>query len=405
MSSFQRTLAAGLIGLAGTAVHAASIGEALDAAGSRAPEILAAQAATTAARSASMAAGTLPDPRLSVWVDDLPTTGEDRYHVGSSKRMASVMQEVPSGARRDAERQLADAEARGAEAQARASRLNVRREAALAWLELYFVDRRIAVLDAQDTLNAQAQKRDLASVGGGASPALAFAARLEANELRDVRDDLASARRQAQVRLARWTGGTAANQSADGDLPAWLAQDHLDAAGVETQPDLHAATIRHDAANAEFALAKAATHPNWAVELALGADAMDKGMAMLKFSMDLPVFQSSRQDPRIAAALARAEQSEAERAARLADLRREFDELAAERDALAHQRKRLTEETLPLLQRQADVALATLAGAKGDAGAVLEARKSRLAAEMRAVELQARLAATDTRLYFLTGER
>ncbi len=404
MSSFLIWLAAGLFGLAASPAHALSLVEALDAASRHAPEITAAQAATSAARSASIAAGSLPDPRLSVWVDDLSTSGPDRYRPGSAKRMASVMQEVPSSARREAERRLAEAETRGAEAQARAGRLNVRREAALAWLELYFVDRRLALLDALDAINAQAQRRELAAIGGGANPTVAFATRLEAQALHDTRDEFATARRQAQVRLTRWIGGEVARQSADGDLPVWLAQDQMEEAGIATLPELQAAAMRHEAAGAEVALAKAGKHPDWAIELALGADAMDKGVAMLKFSMALPVFQGSRQDPRIATAIARQQQSEADREIRLADLRRDFDELAAERDTLRRQRRRLADETLPLLQQQVDVALATLAGARGDAGAVLSARRQQLDARMRAIALEAQLAAIGTRLHFLTGE-
>ncbi|MFT4173003.1 MAG: TolC family protein [Rhodocyclaceae bacterium] len=404
MSLFRLGSAVCLIGTASLSAHALSLDQALQAAAQRAPEMIAASADSQAAQAMTIQAGALPDPKLAVWVDDLPTTGGERFRPGAAKRMVSLMQEVPNTARREAEQRLADAEARGAQAQARFARLNVRRETTLAWLTVYYLDQRLTVLDEQDGLNRQSQQRDLAAITGGASPTGAFGARLEALDLQDARDDLAAQRRQAVARLARWTGDDLAREPLAGALPAWLTATAHDDAGVAELPDIRAAALQQEAANAEVALARAATRPNWAVELGVGLDAMDKNMAMLKFTFDLPLFQGTRQDPRIAAAQAKVDKSQAEREARLLDARTEVAALAAEREALQRQLARIDRDTLPLLERQSQVALAGVAGGKGETGAVLDVRRARLAARMRHVELEGRLAEANARLFFLTGD-
>ncbi|MGC3963360.1 MAG: TolC family protein [Rhodocyclaceae bacterium] len=403
MSPIRLGLAACLYGTVSLSAHALSLDQAMQAASERAPDILAATAASRAAQSLTVSAGALPDPKLSAWVDDLPTSGPDRFRPGGAKRVVSVMQELPSSARREAEQRLAETEVRTAQARERFARLNVRREAALAWLGLYYVDRRVAVLDAQDALNQQWRQRDLASIAGGASPATAFGARTDALDLQDARDDLQAQRAQAVARLARWIG-TSAN-TADGELPGWVSRPQVDDSALDQQPDIRTASLQHEAASAELALARAATHPNWGVELGFGLDAMDKGMAMVKFSVDLPIFQSTRQEPRIAAAQAEIDRSQAERDARLAEAHSEYATLLAERDALQRQLSRIDTDTLPLIDRQIQLALASVAGARSDTTAVIEARRARLAAQLRRIDIESRLAAANTRLYFLTGER
>ncbi|MBM3115480.1 TolC family protein [Jeongeupia naejangsanensis] len=399
MSPFLFLAAA--FGAASLGAHALTLDEALAAAGG-APDLVASTAATTAAQSLTKSAGALPDPKLSVWVDDLQTSGPDAYRVGDAKRMVSLMQEVPNGDRRDAERQVAGAQLQTSEAQARYTQLSVRRETTLAWLALHYLDRKLDVLAAQDADNRHSQQAGVAALKGGASADAALAARLERDQLDDSRDDIERDRAKARAQLARWIGPALAAQPATGGLPAWLTTGRAQADDIAEQPEIRAAATQVSAAQAELALARAAKKPDWGVEVGWGYDAMDQGMAMVKFTFDLPVFAASRQDPKIAAALANVQKSDAERQARMAAYRQQIDELRAERTAILAQVDRLKTRTLPLIDQQVELALAGMKSGKGSDG-VLGARKARLAAQMRAIELESQLAAADTRLYFLTG--
>ncbi|GAA5786314.1 TolC family protein [Chitiniphilus shinanonensis] len=404
MFPFRIAWLAAVLGAASVPVHALTLAQALDAAQGHAPELAASAAATAAAQALTRSAGALPDPKLSIWIDDLPTEGDDAYRIGSAKRAFSLMQEVPNAGLRAAERRIADARLQGSEAQARYARLGVTRDTTLAWLALYYLDRKAALLDAQEAEIRRGEAAALARLKGGDSADGALAARLERAQLDDARDELARDRLRAQAQLARWVGTEAAAQPVSGELPDWLGADAP--AGddlLAEQPEIRAAATLLDGAQAELAMAQAAKRPNWGVELGWGLDAMDQGMAMLKFTFELPIFAASRQDPKIAAAYANVRQRDAERETRLADYRRQIAETRAEQAALRAQLDRLNTRTLPLIEQQAALALARLRAAAADGNAVLDARKARLAAQWRGVTLEADLADATARLHFLTG--
>jgi cobalt-zinc-cadmium efflux system outer membrane protein len=114
--------------------------QALARAAETAPSLKAATLKADAARSAGRAAGSLPDPRLSLGLDNVPVTGPMAGRFGDDEMtMASVgvMQDVPSGAARRAEVGRAEAEVRVADAQTLAAAREVRLATALAWVDLY----------------------------------------------------------------------------------------------------------------------------------------------------------------------------------------------------------------------------------------------------------------------------
>ncbi|HSC79167.1 MAG TPA: TolC family protein, partial [Chitinolyticbacter sp.] len=379
MSQLHLVLLAAAIGAASLGAHALTLDEALAMAEGHAPDLVASNAAISAAQSLTKSAGALPDPKLSVWVDDLKTSGPDGYRVGEATRMFSLMQEVPNGDLRDAERRIASAQLQTSEAQGRYARVNVRRETTLAWLSLYFLDRKAEVLAAQEADNRHSQQVSMAALKGGAPADAALVARLERDQLDDARDELARDRARTRAQLARWIGPEAASQPVTGTLPAWLAEAHAQVDDVADQPEVRAATTLLGTAQAELAMAQAAKKPNWGVEVGWGYDAMDENMAMVKLTFDLPVFAASRQDPKIAAALANVQKGEAERQARMADYRQQIAEVQAEQTAIRAQIDRLKTRTLPLINQQTEVALAGMKSGKGSSNAVLDARKARLA--------------------------
>lgn len=388
--------------LFGPAVQALTLDEALNEAELRAPEIMAGKANENAARALTISAGALPDPKLSIGVDDFPLQGDDRYRLGNSKRSISLMQDIPNSKKRRASQQLAEANAQASLAQNRYARLNVRRETTLAWLSLYYLEQKGLVLDEQEEENRLKRDNSRAVLAGGGSAADVLGAQVEQASLADARDDLNRDIRRARAQLARWVGDELAAQGASGAPPAWLNKEQT-INELEMQPDLRAAQTQVSVAQADLAMATADKNPDWGVELGVGQDAMGKNMAMLKFSFTLPIFTGTRQNPKIAAAASAVERADAEHASRRANYRQQFYELLAERDALTSQRNRLIKSTLPLLNKQIELGLANLRGGQGSADTVLAARNTRLSNLLRSVELQSQLAAVKAKLYFLTG--
>lgn len=111
----------------------------------QAPALAAQRNALAGAQAAQPAAATLPDPRLTLGVDNLPLSGADRLSLTRdfmTMQRVGLMQEVPNRAKR---------EARASGAQARVSREQAVLDA--AGLAVYYVERRLGVLQALDDEN------------------------------------------------------------------------------------------------------------------------------------------------------------------------------------------------------------------------------------------------------------
>lgn len=122
--------------------------QALDLAEAHAPSLRASALQVDAARAASLAAGALPDPKLSVGVDNLPISGPLAGQFGSNgmtMARVGISQDMPNAARRRAQVAGADAQIGVAQAQARIEARKVRLATALAWIDLSYADQRLAV--------------------------------------------------------------------------------------------------------------------------------------------------------------------------------------------------------------------------------------------------------------------
>jgi outer membrane protein, heavy metal efflux system len=391
--------------LCASSAQALTLDEALLAAQNYAPDLIASQSGEAAAHALTQSAGALPNPKISFTVDSLPLEGENQYQVGKSMRSIGLMQEFPNEGKRAAERQIATAAWQASSAQYRFAQLNVQRATTLAWLSLYYTQEKAHILDAQVIENQNSLSLSRAAIAGGGTADSALAAQLETQQLADARDDLNSEIQQARALLARWVGPDRAAEPISGSLPVWqrepTSNDQSDQ--FSQQPDLHAASSQISVARAELALMEAGKHPDWGLELALQRSDMGQNQAMVKVSFDLPFFTASRQDPKIAAATANLQRAEAEKTARSAGYRQQYAELNAQGNALTSQLQRLKQQTLPLIQKQTELALAGLQSGKGSSNAVLEARKTKRVAQLRALDLTSRLAAIQAQIFFLTG--
>jgi outer membrane protein TolC len=390
-------------------VWALSLDEALLRAGN-APEVAASRAGAAASAEARKAAGQLPDPRVVLTLDDFSLEGDSRYHLSDSKRMLGLMQSIPPASRREAQRQQAQAMVEADERMHEFTRLAARQEASLAWIQLYFLAQKEDLLRQQADAIQLRQKASTAALAGGGGADAALESLLDKQSLDDDFDLLRRDIRLAHARLARWIGPFPETETATGALPAWLntpvntaSSGHTAESGdaLDAEAELSASRARIGVANAELQLAESDKAADWDVELGMGQDAMGKAMMMAKINFSLPVFTSSRQNPRIAAARLNLVKTEAEHAMRREEFQRQREELLAEEVALSQRIKRLKEETLPLLERKVALNEAAFSGGRGSAATFIQARENRLSTQIRALEFEAERSAVRAKLYFL----
>lgn len=357
-----------------------------------APQLAAQHAGVAAATELEVAAGRLPDPKLVFGVDNFPVTGPDRGSFTRdfmTMRKVGVMQAFPNEAKRRAETALAGASREREVVKLTAARLEVRRLAAQAWLARYHLEAKRKALEALRAENRKLLKIVDARVAGGTANVLEVPrARVEDLMLADRATELEREATQARAELRRWVG-VAADAPIAGSPPAGA----VDVAGLHTRLHRHPELIEFGPARAmaeaELEQVRAAKTPDWDLELDFAQRGAGFGnMVSLQVTVDLPLFAEKRQDPRIAAKRRELERIDADEE----DLRRrhaaELEMLLAEWSATNERLARGERELLPLVRRQAELALASYSGGSGTLDAVLAARKQLLEAHLAQIDMR-----------------
>ena len=350
--------------------------EALARAASSAPSLRASALGVEAARAAAPTAGRLPDPRLTFGLDGFPVTGpfagqfdEDDFTV----LRIGIEQDVPSRARRRAERDVADAEVGVASATVSVTTREVRTATGLAWIDLFYAERRLAAVD--EVLATLQPLWDAAPAGvasGDTRPAYALSPVQLRADLDDRRSRLVADVEKARAELARWTGD--ADPETDGPLP----EDELDIvdlqSGITRLPTVRSYRAASRRAEAEVDLARAGRRPDWSFEASYGRrDERFGDLFSVGASVRLPIFPGQRQDPIIAARTADAQRVTAERL----DAERVLTALlrsALADHAMAHdQWIRSRDVVLPNVLQRSDLVTASYAAGRAGIVEVLEA--------------------------------
>jgi cobalt-zinc-cadmium efflux system outer membrane protein len=329
----------------------------------RAPLLQAQARRVDAAHEAVTSAGRLPDPELVLGIDNLPIEGADAFSMGGdfmTMRRIGLMQPVPSGAKRNAQRSSAQAYARMSESSLTQTQLDVARATSQAWIGMSSGQELVTALEGlveQARLLARAQRTELAAGRGTTLDALK--AESSVSELKDRLIDARRAFQTSQAELERWIGEPIREL---GVAPSTL---QIPAAREAVLSSLHRhALVRAldeqiSAAQSDVDLAKAQRRPDVSVGLAYqkrGAAYPD--MVSLEFRVGLPLFTKNRQDPAI-----REKQAEVAelQASRESELRMHASEAAAQLAAWDAARERLQlleEERLPLAQQNSSAAQA-----------------------------------------------
>jgi cobalt-zinc-cadmium efflux system outer membrane protein len=366
-----------------------------------APSLQAKATDVEAARSSAIAAGRLPDPKLRLGLDNFPVSGPPAWRFGpESMTMATIglMQEVPNGAKRRAARERAAADIGAADAGRDVEARTVHLSTALAWIDLYYAERRLAALDQID--RALAPLRETAPsqlASGSVRPAQTVDADQLTAALDDRRADLVAAVGRARAELVRWTGDPQADVS--GDPPAPVVDPVALRAGLDRVPVLTAYDAMGRQADADLAAAKAEKRPDWSWDVAYEhRDPMWGDMVSVGATVSLPIFGSTRQDPVIAARAQNASRVRIEQEAARRSLAAQLDADLADH-VMHHERLTRARTTLiPLAQRKADLETASYAAGTASLADVLGAFLGLAESRIDALEREAVVARDAVRI-------
>lgn len=378
----------------GTTAWAASdkplnLDEAAELAVAAQPRLQAQAHAVEGLRQAAVAAGELPDPNLRLGVMSLPLDTFSFTEMEMTQASIGVMQMIPGGNKRALERARMEREAGMAEIAQESTRRQLRREARRAWLEAYMPERGLALLRELD--DEYARQLDWAAVAFktdriGRDDTLMW--RAERERLQDRVIEQKGMARRARAMLGRWLGDAADRPLAELVLDEAPDLGRLEA-GLEKHPEVAEAEATIRVAEADIALAREASKPDWTVEVAYGLRGGDRSdLLSVQVGVDLPLFQAKRQDKRLAmrhAELDKVRQAREDvRRGLLAELRAAHAEWQSARARI----ERYEKELLPLVQARIDNALAGYRAGKSDFAAVSAARREALDTRMQLLTLR-----------------
>lgn len=257
----------------------------------------------------------LPDPKLKFGIENVPVQGSNDRRLtreGMTMQKVGIMQSYVSSEKRERKAQTFQAQARSVLAKSEAVRAALQRDTAQAWLDLALAQQ--ALKTARTLVRETERQRGVqkASVGaGGATPDSVLALQMILSAMRD-KETLAQRDVQlAQSRLLELTGH--AITAVRGPLPRYQrlpADEKTLQEGIARHPEVEAARREAETAKARSAQSAVAAIPDVDVEVyyAHRAEGYDD-MAGVMFSVDLPLFQSKRQDKDYAADVSRSMQA------------------------------------------------------------------------------------------------
>ena len=379
---------------------------ALKLADQTAPSLQAKAAEVRAARSSAIAAGRLPDPKLEFGVEGFPVSGPLR-RPSRARRLQRRACRADAG--RDQQRQAAGgARARGGRHRGGGGRpgrgaRDVRLNTALAWIDLYYAERRLAALDEIDRALAPLRTSAPSQLASGAMrPAQTLEPEQLTAALGDRRADLVAAVAKARAELVRWTDDAQAEVA--GDPPDFTIDPVALRAGLDGLPSIAAYDAMGRQADADVDAAKADKRPDWTFELAYQhRDPRFGDMVMAQVTVSLPLFGATRQDPIIAARAETANRVRIEREAARRALVAQLDSDLADH-AMHHDRLHRALETLvPLAKRRADLETASYAAGTASLSDALQAFLALAEARIDAIDREADVARDGARIVLTYG--
>ncbi|ANR78232.1 heavy metal RND transporter [Kosakonia sacchari] len=340
----------------------------------------------------------LPDPKLKFGIENVPVQGNNDRRLtreGMTMQRIGIMQQYVSAEKRDRKADTLLAEAQSVSAKSAVVRANLQRDTAQAWLELALSQQALQTARKLLAETERQQSAQRASVGAGnAAPdsVLAFRVGLSA-----MRDKLTLAERDvqlAQTRLAQLTGEDVSAVS--GELPRYQrlpADEKTLEQGIAQHPDIIAAASMANSAKARSAQSAVAAIPDVEVEVWYGRRAEGyEDMAGVMFTVDLPLFQSHRQDKDHAADVSRTMQANDQLALAERDHAAQLHSLIAEYNAAQTLWMRQRDEVLPLVRQRATLLAAQYRSGQSDLSALLEARRNVLDSELAANQAEKAMA-------------
>lgn len=364
-----------------------SLDEAIQLASENQPLLESLDVAASASREAAVAAGQLPDPKLKFGVLNLPVTGGDAARLNRDDMTMStigVMQDVVPRSKREAAVRAMEAASGQYQTEKSSIARTIRRDVALAWLNVFEAERRRELYQQAADEMAAERKVMLSQISTGSAQAVeVFKLDAELSMLNDKRLMAVRDERLARASLARWIGTAA--QRPLGALPMSIADGQNQAAKetLERHPAVLNAQQIEMVAQSEADMAKAGRDLDWSWEVMYGKRRSDlSDMVSVQVAIDLPWDRPNRQDKRLAEKLLLVEKARKLTEDRKRELGAELENAMAELDIAKMREQEHQARLIPAARARLQLAQASYGAGKGSLADIWDARQALIGVEM-----------------------
>lgn len=371
------------------------------------PLLTAQQASIRAQREAAVAVQQLPDPRLKLALQNVPVDTFNLTKDFMTQRTVAIEQTFPGGNKRELRGRRVEHEAAQSEAELAVRKRALRRDVALAWLELYYwTQSAILIVEQQRETQANIEALRISYAANKATLEEILIAQQSLHALRDRELESAGQIGRARAGLARWIGAAAEREIAPLLPVAKVSGLAQLSAQLTKHPELGVYDRMIAVAESDVLLARAEKTPDWSLELAYskrGSAYAD--MVSLQVGFDLPVFPANRQNRVSAGKQALLERARSEREDRSRKLSAELAADYADYQAALARIDVLQKNTLPNAQQRIKAAQISYQISRSTMSSVYETHHTELEARLQLLAQRVALAKSEARLqYFADRE-
>jgi len=377
------------------------------------------------------AAGALPDPKLSMTLANLPIESLSLSDEGMSQIKVSVSQQLARGDSLKLKTDKLKTKAKVLKANAKLRALHIRKIVSQLWLDVFYAQKAIALIEADYSLFEQVvdiANASYTSALGKTRQHDVIRAQLELVQLQDRLVEKKRALAKSKAKLGHWLienrqdlsfNPLALNDLQVSSVLPEISINHLPQLRkhnfamdyilpiLAEHPNVKSLSIEHDVAKYDIELAKQAYQPQWGVNASYGYRAENQlgqhrsDLLSVGFSVDLPLFTDNKQDKALKSATLSASAKNTEKLAAIksmyADLTAEFAHLKG----LASRQNLYQKQLLSQANQQAEATLAAYTNDDGDFSEVVRAKIARLNVQLSSLKIDVDLVKSITKVNYL----
>ena len=385
-----------------------SLQQAVSLASGDQPMVAAFESEAQASEQSAIAARSLPDPQLSVGIQDFPVTGRTAFSPAEDEftmYTIGIMREQVRRSKREAEAARIQAEALVSQRRAGAEERHIRRSIMLAWIDAVEARSKQQLLERLIAdLRTGRKVMEAAVPTGGSTPALVLQADAEIGLEESQLADAKRAEARARAELARWLGQAAAARPLPDAIPNIERPEPHGAHAVAVHPELLVAQAEEQAALRQVDVARQQRKSDYTWSVSVGLRPNYGQMISAGVSIPLQLNRHNRQDRLVSEAQARASAVSLRAEDKRRELERDYAAAMADVDGADAELARINQAAIPQLEAAFNAAQARYQGGGGTLDQPFAIVRRYIEVNMQALDAKGRRARAIAELIHAVGE-